>query len=561
MQTDEPGGGSATPPQTPPEPSHDPIGADFNAQDQNGQGQPPRVEKNGLLYAADGTPVIRWIAGELPNVVDQAERCLMESGVQIFQRDRLVTRVLKRGLPSIRNYKRAAGVLGIVSVDATYLTETLTRIALWEKFDGRTGGWRRINAPEVVAATYLSRCGHWRLPPLWDVISSPTLRPDGTILQTPGYDAATRVFYDPCGIEFPHVPEQPTKAEAIEAFRLIETAFASFPFETPVDKAVALSFVFTALVRRSLPSAPLGAISAPVLSSGKTLLADCVAILATGSPVPAMTFAETDEEAKKTALAVLMEGDPVVLIDNVERPLSGDWLCSILTSEIYKQRMLGQTAMVTVPTRTLMLATGNHIQVAGDLRSRTLLCQIDPKLEHPEQREFAYDLRERLMAQRPQLVAAGLTVMRAFISTGQRVHDFVKQWGRFERWTEMVRAPLVWMDCEDPYSSLQTLETEDPVRGEHLRFVELWHQCFGDEPRTARAAVEHLNAPNATKAEADLYLLVQEIATDRAGKVSTTRLGRWLDRHKRARVGGYQIEQAGTENHSMLWKVSQERRG
>ena len=70
-----------------------------------------------------------------------------------------------------------------------------------------------------------------------------------------------------------------------------------------------------------------------------------------------MTFAETDEEAKKTALAVLMEGDPVVLIDNVERPLEGDWLCSMLTSELYKQRMLGRTEMVSVPTRTLILAT------------------------------------------------------------------------------------------------------------------------------------------------------------------------------------------------------------
>src|SRR5262249_24420470 len=149
-------------------------------------------------------------------------------------------------------------------------------------------------------------------------------------------------------------------------------------------------------------------------------------------------FAETDEEAKKTALAVLVEGDPVVLIDNVERPLSGDWLCSILTAEIYRQRVLGRTEMISVPTRTLTLAPGDHIQVVGDLPSRTLLCRIDAKMERPGERVFREDLRRVMMARRPELVAAGLTLMRAFIATEQRTEDFVRQWGRFEGWSEMV---------------------------------------------------------------------------------------------------------------------------
>jgi hypothetical protein len=73
----------------------------------------------------------------------------------------------------------------------------------------------------------------------------------------------------------------------------------------------------------------------------------------------------------------------VVLIDNVERPLEGDTLCAVLTSEAYRQRVLGRTEMMSVPTTTLFLATGNHLVISGDLRTRALLCRIDPKVEHP----------------------------------------------------------------------------------------------------------------------------------------------------------------------------------
>ena len=532
--------------------------AEFEALDKlRAQGE--HIERDGRLFTPQGMPVIRYVAGELPAIVDEAERCLIESDIHMFQRDRMLARVIKRNVPSIRNYKRDSGVLGIVTVDPVFLTETFTRVCVWEKWDARSQGWRRANAPEQIASTYLARAGQWRLPRLWDVISAPTLRPDGSVLQRPGYDEKTCIYYDPCGVTFPAVPENPSESDAREAFSLLTNAFASFPFETDADRAVALSLVLTSVVRRGLPSAPMGVITAPVPSSGKTLFADCLSILATGAPAPAMAFAETDEEAKKTALAVLLEGDPVVLIDNVDRPLSGDWLCTVLTSETYKQRMLGRTEMVSVPTRTLILATGNHVQVVGDLRSRTLVCRIDPRVEYPERRTFSYDLRTWMMQNRPLLVAAALTVMRAFVATGQKPLDFVQSWGRFERWTDAVRAPLVWMDCEDPCASLRTIEAEDPTRGEHLRIIELWHAVFENTPKTARQVIHFLSRPNPSEDEGELTLLLRDVVADKNNELSTKRLGRWLERKKGVRVGGYQVERAGTLNHAATWSVEKTR--
>jgi hypothetical protein len=211
---------------------------------------------------------------------------------------------------------------------------------------------------------------------------------------------------------------------------------------------VALALALTALVRRSLPSAPLGAITAPVMASGKTLLADAIAIRHRRS-APAMKYADKEEEFTKTMLAVLAEGDQVVLIDNVERPLQGETLCMAITSEAYRQRVLGKTEMMNAPTTSLFLATGNHLVVAGDLRTRTLPVSTRPETERPERRQFDRELRTWMLEHRAELVAAG-SPSCALHRHRQRPQDFCDTWGRFEHWSEMVRAPLIWLGCADP---------------------------------------------------------------------------------------------------------------
>jgi hypothetical protein len=511
-------------------------------------------------------PVIQVIAGQLPQAVDQAEAALLSYSERIYQRAGFITRVVKRDRPSVRNYRRTPGAIGVHVVDQYYLLELFNRAAHWESWNprkGKGGEWQRVNCPEKIASFYLSRLGHWKLPKLWSVISAPTLRPDGTLLQKPGYDEATCSYYDPCGIEYPEIPESPTREQAEKALLELKELFKSFPFESELDRAVALSLALTALVRRALPSAPLGAVTAPVMASGKTLLADCIAILATGVSAPAMTYPDKEEEAAKTALSVLVEGDPVVLIDNIERPLQGDWLCSILTQEVFQQRLLGRSEMMRVPTTTLWLATGNQLVVAGDLRTRTLLVKIDPKSEHPEQRLFGGDLREWTTINRPRLVAAGLTLMRAFIANGTPVSEIVKPWGRFERWSEMVRAPLVWLDCEDPCGSLAALEGDDPERNELARMQQAWRACFGDESVSAREAVDRVQ-PYDSRPDSDARALgdvLKEIAADRTGGLSVRRLGKWLQKHGGRRVDGNFFTKTAERAHVALWKVDQAQKG
>ena len=517
---------------------------------------PPGSAAAGNPGSAGALPTIDWVEGQLPRIVDQAESALLASDVRLFERAGMLVRVVKRKASTVRQFKRPPGSLGLVTVDKTFLVETMTRTAVYRRWDQRREEFRITNAPAIVAETYLARSGHWKLPALRAVISTPTLRPDGSLLQEPGYDAATQVWYDPLGAHFPRIKDAPTLEDAGNALDVLLDAFSTFPFQDRVDLSVALSLALTALVRRSLPSAPLGGITAPAARSGKTKLAHCIAILAMGTPAPAMSFPAKEDEAAKSALALLLDGDAAALIDNITRPLQGDWLCTILTEEEFKQRELGLSKLVRVPTNVLFLATGNHLIIVGDLRSRSLLCRLDAKVERPEQRKFAYDAVDFFLAKRGELVAAGVTIMRAFIAQGVKLEDIeVEPWGGFERWSAMVRAPLMWVGCKDPRLSHQALMDEDQEHADLMRMLEAWGAVFSSEGATAREAIARVSATVTTADEKILFNVLRDVARDKGDIIDNQRLGSWMRRHSNQRIKGKQIVKGGERSHAVLWKV------
>ena len=96
-----------------------------------------------------------------------------------------------------------------------------------------------------------------------------------------------------------------------------------------------------------------------------------------------------------------------------------DAICTAITEPIFTDRLLGQSRTATVETKCMFAATGNNLQLAGDLSSRALLCSLDPEVERPEQRTFSVNLHEWAPAHRGELTAAALTVIRAFLVAGE----------------------------------------------------------------------------------------------------------------------------------------------
>ena len=126
-------------------------------------------------------------------MVDKAEDALLEwPEAEIFQRGgQLVCVVETLMKEAVDGVTRDIGALAIQLVSVPQLVEIFTTCAEWQKYDGRSEGWRAVDCPSKMAATYLSRAGRWQLPVLAGIIEAPTLRPDGSILEKPGYDTDT----------------------------------------------------------------------------------------------------------------------------------------------------------------------------------------------------------------------------------------------------------------------------------------------------------------------------------------------------------------------------------
>ena len=242
-------------------------------------------------------PTIRYVAGLLPDILDQAERALLQAELGLYQRSTFIVRagtVRSDANEGVRSVRRR-----IIPQGNRAIAEAMTQAAVWEKYDRRSEEWIRIDAPLSIADTYLQRVGRWHLPVLTGLLNAPTLRADGSILAGPGYDAATGLLIEPAVGGFQPIPASPTLEDARAALGILLELIAEFPFVSPVDRAVALSGILTAVIRRSLPTAPLHAFDAPVAGSGKSKLVDIITMVASGREAAVIAQGKTEEELEK----------------------------------------------------------------------------------------------------------------------------------------------------------------------------------------------------------------------------------------------------------------------
>ena len=170
----------------------------------------------------------------------------------------------------------------------------------------------------------------------------------------------------------------------------------------PVDRGVALAAVLTAFTRPALDKAPAFGFTAPVAGSGKSLMALSLSYLAGTPSADVMPGKVGDEEIRKRLLAIGRRASTVCIFDNVSGAFTSDSLCAWLTSELFGDRLLGISQDTTVPTKTLMLLTGNNLTLKGDLCRRVLLCRIDPKMKNPHKRSFVMLIEAPCVTHNPQ---------------------------------------------------------------------------------------------------------------------------------------------------------------
>jgi putative DNA primase/helicase len=107
--------------------------------------------------------------------------------------------------------------------------------------------------------TLRERCYSLKLPVLVGVVNCPQFAVDGRIIDKPGYDEKTGVFYDPRGARFPAIAENPTRDDALIGRDRLLLLFHTFDFKSERDRAVAVSLALTRAARMAMATAPLHA--------------------------------------------------------------------------------------------------------------------------------------------------------------------------------------------------------------------------------------------------------------------------------------------------------------
>ena len=242
---------------------------------------------------------------------------------------------------------------------------------------------------------------------------------------------------------------------------------------------------------------PLMLFDKPQMGTGASLLAEVIVTIATGSSA-AMTQAPTArDEWGKLLLSELSAGRAVIVFDNLTGVLSSPELSTAITQRVYNGRVLGRTQTLQVENQPCWIATGINIALGGDLPRRCVWVRMDPQDARPWLRDRSAFRHPDLLAwakrERGRIIAAVLTIARAWIRGGRRVPDGTPRLAVFEEWCEVLGGMLSVMRVDGFLQNLDQQYEEADIEGPQWgAFLAKWHERFGEKPVTVAELVEEL---------------------------------------------------------------------
>lgn len=434
------------------------------SEDEEATPPPEKKRTNGIRVAvADSRPEVKT-GTDIHRVVDEAAAAIV-SDPRLFSRAHELVTVV--GAPAPDEHERAPFALGtpiIKPLGTATMVERLTKHVRFvrkanpkkdvvaailgdeSEVDEIAGAkWQEVLPPGVVVQALLAR-GEWQgSRTLVGVTETPILRPDGTIRQDRGYDASTGYLYLP-SCAYPHIPEDPTQDDAKRALERLQYVFADFPYVSEAHRLVPIAAILTVMARPAIRgSIPLFLFDASTRGSGKSLQADVVSAISVGRSAARKTYPEDDEELDKVLGAYAMAGARIVLLDNIKRPVEAGPLEAYITArDDVEARVLGRSSLVRCPWYAVMMLSGNNLMLGEDMIRRVLIARLESPLENPQERadfQIEGDLFEFVRHERPKLVAAALTILRAYCAVGRPDAD-TGQWGSFDAWAALVPPAL-----------------------------------------------------------------------------------------------------------------------
>ena len=574
----DPGGGSRPPPGPPPDRN---TGSGQNGEvppDPNGNADGARLDERPQLSVVICEP------GKMDRMYRETEAALLKVGAEIYQRTILVKPAVTEydaAPPSGSTEPRKTHSTALIAVTAPALAKLLSTVAIFMKFDARKKRNVLCDPPPKLVDTILASRGDWLFPVVRGVLTTPTLRPDGSLLMEPGYDPISRYFVAfPSNLVVPKFPDAPTRADAEASLARLDRLLDGYDFvdDGGVSRSVALAMLMTQVLRCAMPVSPLLAVSATAPGTGKSHLVDLASTIAIGRWCSIMNAGKDDNETEKGINTKLISGVPGFSIDNVHRKLDLEALNTATERPLLSPRNFGTLTDIEVENGAVVYMTGNNLAIIGEQRRRTMLCRMDAAVEEPEQRPFASDPIKTVLKDRGRYIADVLIIARAFITNGSQQN--IAQFGSFPDWSRFVREPLCWLGQPDPLLSQKAARENDPEINQRRDIIDAWHGAFGMAARTLAAAVSYATTPPvhpgydrddieveraaklaaylAHKAHQEQLLaaLREAFPAGRDG-INTHSLGNWIRRFSGRLTDGLKFVKAEGQDHGVArWKLS-----
>jgi putative DNA primase/helicase len=459
----------------------------------------------------------------------------------------------------------------IVDVDKALFAGKMSDAVFWRAWN-KDGDPVRVAAPGAIVEMAMALPDAWPFPVLRGVIGTPTLRPDGSVLDAAGYDEMTGfVLHNPPGL--PCLPAQPTRGDAEAALQLLDGVLDEVPFavdekkgETKANNAsrsTALSGLMTTVLRAALDVAPMHALSAPLPGTGKSYLVDMCSMLGYGDRAAVLSQSSKEDETEKRLIGAALSGQPIIPLDNCSKALSGDFLCQVTERPVMQLRPLGGSGLVKVENTFTVFANGNNLEIVEDQVRRTIMCRMDANRENPERRQFTRSPLDEIQQNRGKYITAVLTIVRAYICQGK---PGLKHYPSYDGWSHLARSPLVWLGRKDPV--VNDLQTRNPTRTARAEVFTAWDELLGTGSYLAANLINRQCERDAQETDAEyearqkletafrnaLLFVAKEQKGDGDG-VSPERLGHWLRKAEGVVVGGLKLTADRGNPKRVYWRL------
>ncbi len=445
----------------------------------------------------------------------------------------------------------------VTPLSASTVREKITRYNyLWRYVKSRDG-WERVQVhPQDWLVKLIKNRRRWPdIRCLDSVTAYPIFRRDLTLHQTPGYDPATRIVYEPFE-QIPVVNPSPTQQDAVDAVALLYDLIDEFPFVGRIDVASYLAGLLTRFARPAYSGPTPGLIiEGNGGGIGKTKLADLMDSIASGRIPPHVGYSHDDAEMRKLISTLLDELTTLAVLDDAEGTIGNSALRRAATTEWWLDRRLGTNEMILRKMTVQFVITANNPLVGSEMSRRLLRCRLEYLQENPESRRgFKYpNLHATARANRPAYVHAALTIFAAYFAAGCPEQDVVP-FGSFEGWSRVVRDALVFAGLPDPVRTDGAVgENANPERVAIAAIIAGLERL---DPVRRGILVSAIAAAIQQPEYADMRVAFNELGGVKFNQNPAASIGQVLSRVRRHVVDGKFIDRAPKKtNAGVLWRV------